>query len=267
MNRFLISLVATVCLLWTLTRAQDSAATPGIADSLAVIDTVVHVDIAAQSYAQQCAGCHSVGGGKLTGPDLLPTRAWPKPELAAKIKLMEARVGPLTTEQIDSYVELLQDARAQDRVRTAQELAGKAVAATLEPASETMGKRLFDGTTQLANGGIACITCHRAGAQGGTFGPDLTLLGNRMGKVAMISAIQQSSFRVMSGTYKPRPITAQEAVHLGEYLATPDEMPRSSVQNDAPIVGAALGVIGLLVVVELYRNRSRGRFASRRARA
>ncbi len=226
-------------------------------DSLPAADATIHVDVAAQSYAQKCAGCHTVGGGKLTGPDLLPTRAWPKSELFDMIQLMEPRVGAMSSDEINAYIELLQDSRAGDRIRIAQELASKAVAATLEPASKSEGQRLYDGTTRLANGGIACITCHRAGAQGGTFGPDLTNLHARMGKVAMTSAIQQTQYPVMSGTYKNRPVTAQEAVHLAEYLTSPELMPVASVEDHAPVLGASLGVIGLLIVVGLYRKRSR----------
>ena len=87
MTQIVLALFAAFTLLSPLGRAQAP-------DSFQASDTTSPVDVAAQSYAQKCAGCHTVGGGKLTGPDLLPTRAWPKPELAAKIKLMEARVGP-----------------------------------------------------------------------------------------------------------------------------------------------------------------------------
>jgi len=257
MTQIVLALFAAFTLLSPLGRAQAP-------DSFQASDTTSPVDVAAQSYAQKCAGCHTVGGGKLTGPDLLPTRAWPKPELAAKIKLMEPRVGPLSENELAQFVELLQDSRAQDRIRIAQELASKAVAATLEPASESIGKKLFEGTTQLTNGGIACITCHRAGAQGGTFGPDLTSLHTRMGKVAMISANQQTQFLVMSGTYKNQPITAQEAVHFAEYLSNPELMPNASMEDNAPMIGTVLGVISLLVVVGLYRKRSRNGYSRQR---
>jgi len=249
-------LILSLCS-WTQVQAQAK-------DSLQNADTTTHVDVAAQSYSQKCAGCHTVGGGKLTGPDLLPTRAWPKPELAAKVKLMEPRVGPLSQDDINQFVELLQDARAQERIHVAQELASKAVAATLAPASQSVGKKLFEGTSRLANGGIACVTCHRAGAQGGSFGPDLTALHTRMGKVAMISAIQQTQFLVMSGTYKNQPITAQEAVHLAEYLSNPELMPTASMEDHAPILGASIGAISLLVVVRLYRKRTRNGFPRQR---
>ncbi|MCB1060322.1 MAG: c-type cytochrome [Calditrichaeota bacterium] len=237
------------------------------ADSAQTQDTTVQVDVAAQSYAQKCAGCHTIGGGKLTGPDLLPTRAWPKADLSAKVKLMEPRVGPLTQQDIDQFVELLHDSRAQERVHIAQELAAKAVAAKLEPASKSEGQKLFEGATSLTNGGIACITCHRAGAQGGTFGPDLTSLHTRLSKVAMISAIQQTQYKVMSGTYQNHPITAQEAVHLAEYLTSPELMPQESSEKSVPILGASLGVIGFLIVVGLYRKRSRNNFSRQRGMA
>ncbi|MCB9367308.1 MAG: c-type cytochrome [Calditrichaeota bacterium] len=247
--------------------AQDSVSVTTTADLTLSADTTVQVDVAAQSYAQKCAGCHTIGGGKLTGPDLLPTRAWPKSDLSAKIKLMEPRVGPLTQEDIDQFVDLLHDSRAQERVHIAQELAAKAVAAKLEPASKSEGQKLFEGTTSLANGGIACITCHTTGAQGGTFGPDLTSLHTRLSKVAMISAIQQTQYKVMSGTYQNHPITAQEAVHLAEYLTSPESMPKSSAEKNVPVLGASLGVIGFLVVVGLYRKRSRNNFSRQRGMA
>ncbi len=257
MTRIVIAtLIICFCTL-THARAQSS-------DSLASADTTMQIDVPAQAFAQKCAGCHTVGGGKLTGPDLLPTQAWPRQELAAKVKLMEQRVGPLSSDEITQYVELLQDSRAQDRIRVAQELASKAVAATLEPASAKIGRNLFEGVTPLANGGVACITCHRAGSQGGTLGPDLSALHSRMGKVAMTSAIQQTNFPVMSGTYKNKPVTAQEAVHIAEYLTNPELMPAASIADNAPIFGASLGVLSLIIVVGLYRNRSRSGLARQR---
>lgn len=264
MNRYFLVTLYVTLFLFGGAFAQSPDSIVAQADSAQVDSTAKQVDAVALSYVQKCVGCHTIGGGKLTGPDLLPTRAWPKSELAAKVKLMESRVGPLSQQDVDQYVELLQDARAQERVSIAQELASKAVAATLDPASEQIGRKLFEGSTRLANGGIACITCHRAGAQGGSFGPDLTALQTRMGKVAMTSAIQQSQFLVMSGTYKNRPITAQEAVHLAEYLSSPDMMPQTSMEDRAPMLGTVIGVLGLLTVVGLYRKRSRNRISRQR---
>ena len=80
----------------------------------------------------------------------------------------------------------------------------------------------------------------------------------------MISAIQQTQFLVMSGTYKNQPITAQEAVHFAEYLSNPELMPNASMEDNAPMIGTVLGVISLLVVVGLYRKRSRNSFSRQR---
>lgn len=97
MTQIVLALFAAFTLLSPLGRAQAP-------DSFQASDTTSPVDVAAQSYAQKCAGCDTVGEGKLTGPDLLPTRAWPKPELAAKIKLMEPRVGPLSENELAQLV-------------------------------------------------------------------------------------------------------------------------------------------------------------------
>jgi mono/diheme cytochrome c family protein len=181
---------------------------------------------------------------------------WPKSELFTKIKLMEQRVGPMTDDEVNGFVDLLHDARAGERVKVAQYLASKAVAATLEPASKSEGQRLYEGEKPLSNGGIACATCHRAGARGGTLGPDLTLLRDRMGKVAMTSAIQQAQFLVMNGTYKNSPITAQEAVHLAEYLSSEDLQPSSSMEDNVSLIGTIIGIVALFGIVGLYRNNS-----------
>lgn len=246
-----LMLLALIALLFGSAAAQDS--TTAMALDSAASEPQLKDEVAA-AYAMKCAGCHTIGGGKLTGPDLLPARVWPQGELFSKVKLMEQRVGPMTNDEVNGFVSLLQDARAGERVTIAQELASKAVAATLEPAQKSEGRRLFDGEKPLANGGIACVTCHRAGERGGTLGPDLTLLRDRMGKVAMTSAIQQSQFRVMSGTYKDNPVTAQEAVHLAEYLSAPELQPASGMEDNVSMIGSIVGAIALFGIVSLYRR-------------
>lgn len=251
MNKVIFATVTLLLVFFGSVSAQDSTTvTP--ADSAA--SPAQPKDDVAAGFAMKCAGCHTIGGGKLTGPDLLPTRAWPQGELFTKIKLMEQRVGPMTAEEVNSFVDLLQEERAADRVKIAQELASKAVAATLEPASKGEGQRLFEGEKPLTNGGIACVTCHRAGVRGGTLGPDLTMLRDRMGKVAMTSAIQQAQYLVMSGTYKNNAITAQEAVHIAEYLSSPDLQPATGMEDKVPLISAITGALALIGIVSLYRK-------------
>jgi mono/diheme cytochrome c family protein len=251
MNKKSLIILALIVLFIGAASAQDSAA---VAGSDSANSTTQQKDVVAAAFAMKCAGCHTIGGGKLTGPDLLPARVWPQNELFTKIKLMEQRVGPLTDGEVNGFVGLLQDARAGERVRIAQELASRAVAATLEPASKSEGRRLFEGEEPFANGGIACVTCHRAGARGGTLGPDLTLLRDRLGKFAMTSAIQQSQYPVMTGTYKDHPVSAQEAVHLAEYLSSPELQPATGMEDRVSLIGVIVGVFALFGIVSLYRR-------------
>jgi hypothetical protein len=49
-------------------------------------------------------------------------------------------------------------------------------------------------------------------------GPDLTQVHQRMGTAPLVSAIQNSKFKVMQPIYDARPVTQEEARHLAKYL-------------------------------------------------
>jgi mono/diheme cytochrome c family protein len=66
-------------------------------------------DTVAARYLNSCAGCHSLTGVKLNGPELSPTAAWPDDQLKAAIKRMEKNVGPLSEDDLNGMVALLKD--------------------------------------------------------------------------------------------------------------------------------------------------------------
>ncbi len=245
-----------------LAEATDSSAQQSETSVSAAASDTSAVDDIANKFVLKCSGCHTVGGGKLSGPDLLPTRVWPKPDLFAKIKTMENRVGPLADQDIHAFGDFLRDDRVEARIKIAQELAGKAVALKLAPASLDIGSELFDGRRALSAGGIACISCHQHGIRGGTLGPDLTEIHARLPKVAMVSAIQQSQYRVMSGTYQKHPITAQESVHLAEFLSTPVSGSQSASESSVTKLGYITAFFGFALIIAAYRKRSPGYKAS-----
>ncbi len=51
----------------------------------------------------------------------------------------------MKSDEVNGFLSPLQDARAGDRVKIAQELAQKAVTAPLEPASTSEGRRILAG--------------------------------------------------------------------------------------------------------------------------
>jgi cytochrome c2 len=241
--------------------AAESDAAPGPPDE----------DLAADFYLSRCAGCHTIGEGELSGPDLLSSTGWPAADLAKAVERMEKNVGPMTGEQVASLVELLKSEDVKARLSAARERQVAEMAATLEPPSPAVGEALFHGGRAFAHGGVACSACHRAGppgrVRGGTLAADLTDAATRLGEQALVSAAEKPGFPLMRASYASRPVTRQEAIHLAAYLEEVDEETgdgRAAIFA-APKTAAWIGWGGtgaaalfLAAMVLLYRGRNRG---------
>lgn len=147
----------------------------------------------ATTFARKCSACHTVGGGKLVGPDLKGVtdrrpRSWlaawiASPEtliasgdltavaLAQAFKPLRMPTMGLTPHDISALIEYLAaggpagEARRKRRTETATS------------AEVEMGRVLFAGRRAFASGGPSCFACHRIGkdlSAGGTLGPDLS---------------------------------------------------------------------------------------------
>ena len=228
-------------------------------------------DLAADFYLSRCAGCHTIGEGELSGPDLLPATGWPAPDLAKAVERMEKNVGPMIAEQVASVVELLKSEDVKPRLSAARERQVAEMAATLEPASPAAGEELFHGRRAFANRGVACSACHQAGrpgqVRGGTLAADLTDAATRLGEPALISAAENPGFPLMRASYASRPVTRQEAIHLAAYLEEVDEetgdgrAATAAAPNTAAWIGwggTGAAVLFLAAMVLLYRGRNRG---------
>lgn len=225
-------------------------------------------DLAADFYLSRCAGCHTIGEGYLSGPDLAPSTGWPAPDLAKAVERMEKNVGPMSDEQVASLVELLKDEAVKQRLSAARERQVTEMAATLEPASPELGEALFHGTRAFAAGGVACSACHRAPrggqARGGNLAVDLTQAASRLGEQALIAAAENPGFPLMRAAYAGHPVTRQEAVHVAAYL----EEAEAGQGRRAPAAGSRAEAIGwwgggaailfLGAMIVLYWGRNRG---------
>ena len=215
-------------------------------------------DLTAARFATTCAGCHSLAGAKLTGPELSPSTAWPVDQLKTAIKRMEKNVGPLTDEQVTALAELLKSPHVRDRLKAEQERIQAQFMAKMEPPDPEVGHGLFLGAAPLRNGGLACAACHRAAGVGGDLGPYLTgVLTKLGGQTPLVSAIEKANFKIMAPHYQRHPVTTQEAMHLAQYFSTLD--PKNVVATSAPLVplaagGAAALLVGLAVHFRAQRK-------------
>ncbi|MBX7244483.1 MAG: cytochrome c [Candidatus Sumerlaeaceae bacterium] len=244
---------------WTL----GSAESPSTGSASALVPPP---DDAARLYVQSCAGCHSIGKGVITGPDLARTAAWAEADIATAVKRMEKNVGPLEPEKVQGLVKLLKDPKVQERLADEEQRAAKVMLARMEKPSRDKGDKLFHGETALVNGGMACVSCHAIGG-GASMGPDLTHVFKRMGQVPLESACEQTAFKVMNAAYRDHKVTKQEAMHLTAYLKAVDENPPVAAPDRIPlgaVVGVFAGLGGIGYVYGTRRTTARSRLARRR---
>ena len=236
---------------------------------LSFFGQVVWAGDSAALFGEKCAGCHSIGGGNLVGPDLAPSSKWSVADLTKAIKDMEKNVGPLTSEEVDSLVEFLRKPQAAKVVSDSavkpvetplngdlSKLDGPSVA--VESGSIASGARLFVGDQSFKNGGLSCVACHSVDAAGGNMGPDLTVISEKMPLAALASSCEHTPYKVMKEAYKNHAITHQEALDLAAYLASL-KSPHSKLK-DPPVamLGAFFALFVFAVIAFGYRNRNTG---------
>ena len=181
------------------------------------------VDPYAAEFIRLCAGCHTIGGGVLTGPDLSTAAKWPDADRQVAVKRMEKNVGPLTPAEVQGLAALIGSPDVQAKLQAAKQARVDEMAATLEPADPKAGRALFFGEQRLSSGGVGCFSCHAVSGRGGNMAKDLTTAYTRLGAPSMLSTAQQPAFPMMKAAYTGKPVTAQEAVHLVAFFKSAAE--------------------------------------------
>ncbi len=213
-------------------------------------------DEGAALFAQKCAGCHTIGRGALVGPDLAKVSSWSAADAESAVKRMQKMAGPLTENEIDNLVGLLKDTKGGDRLKAQSEAAATPEVTGGEAGSAQTGRRLFDGRQSFANGGMACIACHTVGGSGSSMGPDLSGVAAKMGETSLLSACEQTAFKVMKAAYAQHPVTKQEALHLVKYFVSLKDNPETAATPPVTIYGVAGATLLMLVIAWGYRDRN-----------
>ena len=220
------------------------------------------VDAVAGRFATSCAGCHSLTGVKLSGPELSPATGWPVDQLKTAIERMQKNVGPLSNEQVAALAEFLKAPDIRERLKAEQERIQSQFMAKMTPSDPFIGKNLFLGTEPLRNGGLACSACHTSAGMGGNLGPDLTGIFAKVGGMTpLISGIEQAGYKIMAPHYRRHPVTKQEAMHLAKYFSTLDPTQPVPAQASYVPVGGGVALALLVGLVFHFRSQrqSRGR--------
>lgn len=135
------------------------------------------------------------------------------------------------------------------------------------PEQIARGRRLFDGSLPLVHGGPACAACHAAAtvpAAGGTMGPDLTGVAQRIGREGLGAALQTLYFPTMYPLFAAHQLTPDEQTAIGAFLESTSGQPsRSVIATVVMAAGAAILCAGLFAVTGVL-GRSRVRSVRRR---
>jgi mono/diheme cytochrome c family protein len=230
---------------------------------------------AAAYFRQNCVSCHTIGGGRLTGPDLKNVtqrkdRAWLVPfilnpkavidggDASAQQLAQEARgvimptVFGLAPPRVESLLDLIE---AESKLERSQFAGVQVSDRPFTPEDVNRGRDIFLGYQPLAGGGPACLSCHRAdgvGALGGgQLGPDLTRVYERLhGRKELAAWLSAPATPTMQPVFKVHPLRPEEILPLVAYF----EHTAREGHEDAGVAplnffllglgGAAAGLVG-----------------------
>jgi len=257
-----IAVCALMTLIAPIAHGQDNPDTTPAVEVPVAGDTAEASDAEAIAFMQKCMGCHTIGGGALSGPDLKASAAWPLNNLRDAVVRMEKNVGPLTAEEVESFTQFLLAPDANARLAAEQERAALKQMAQMEPGNPEIGRDLFLGRRHFTNGGLACSACHEAAGKGGNLALALNDAFTRLGEAPLLSACEKPGFPVMKTIYAKTPLTKQEAMHVVKYLETIS----SGTQSAGFVPTHLVGIVGALALMALLGKGSSKRAAGTRAR-
>ena len=264
-----------------------------LAFALLVLVLVLPVAPAAQAqeaavdFKTNCMSCHTVGGGRLVGPDLKDVgqrkdRAWlsrfivdPAAVLASgdayalKIQsesrgVVMPNVPGMSLERAQGLLDLIEAESALDK----SQFAGVQVSERPFTSKDVQrGREIFLGTRKLTAGGPACVSCHSVKGigvlAGGGLAPELSAVYERLsGRKGLATWLSAPATTTMQSVYENQPMDATaDILPLLAYFADLAQDPPESSQASTLIfilLGLAGAAAALMVFDVLWKGRFRG---------
>ncbi|MCC6836910.1 MAG: c-type cytochrome [Bacteroidia bacterium] len=233
-------------------------------------------------FKQSCGMCHSIGKGRLVGPDLKGVTTKRSEEWLSKfIKSSQSFIkeGDQDAKAIfDEFQVVMPDQNlSQDEIKSILTFIGsksdekptenveapKAIALTTELILK--GKKYFEGSQPFVNGGASCISCHNLDYDGiipgGMLAKDLTKAHSRLGGDDGIKGILNAPpFPAMTSAYKNNPLTEEEITSLTGFLmlVDKDKVHRHAKDSSGLLFGGFIGLcIIITLIMILWNNKKR----------
>jgi len=236
-------------------------------------------------FRLNCTSCHTIGGGRLVGPDLRGVterkdRAWlarfivdPQGVIdsgdAYALKLLDEARGVKMTGvpgmTLDRAMILLDLIEAESLLEKSVFAGIKMSDRPFTAADVAAGSRIFLGIDRLANRGPACVSCHSVNGigvlAGGKLGPDLNAVFERLnGRKGLATWLSAPPTPIMQAVFSNHPFDEDEILPLVAFFADKAVAPPESGQA-ATLIFILLGLAGtagaLVLFDVLWRNRFR----------
>ncbi len=233
-------------------------------------------------YKRTCIACHTIGSGRLVGPDLKNvfnkrSEEWIISFVKSSQRMIKRRdpdavilfneynksIMPdqnLTDDQIKDVMRYIKKQSSGSGQTTAlTEDIKSSTGMTIDEAGEnevSAGRNLFLGKVRLTNGGPACMSCHNVTAEnliaGGLLAMDLINTYSRLNAPGVYSIMFSSPFPIMNAAYNNNKITKDEAFYLIAFLKHADI---NSV-NQQPVNYQSnfifMGLLGAAILFGIY---------------
>jgi mono/diheme cytochrome c family protein len=235
-------------------------------------------------FRQNCVSCHTIGGGRLTGPDLKnlserqPDRGWlinflmnpravidsgdpyAKKILEASLNVPMPTPPGITRDRAEKLLDLIE---AESQLEESQFKGMKISTAPFTDEDRARGREIFLGTQRLKEEGTSCVSCHSMfdapALGGGQLGPDLTNVYERLkGRAALSSWLMAPGTETMQPIFKNRPMSTEEIHALVAYFeSTTAERPADSSTGRVAFLlsGLAGAVFGVFFLDTIWKRR------------
>lgn len=254
--------------------------------SLVLICSTAHAQEASTFYQQNCMSCHTIGGGRLVGPDLKNVtqrkdREWlvgfilnPQGMIGrgdpyAQKLLDEARgvvmptVAGISRDRATTLLDLIE---AESKLEKSKFAGTQFSDRPFTPQDVATGRDLFVGIQSLANRGPACVSCHTVrgigGLGGGRLGPDLTKVYERIGGRKPLAAwLVGPATTTMRPVFVAHPLTPEEILPFVAYF---EQAAQQSGEDEGVmplnffLIGLGGAALGLAAFDAVWRRRFRG---------
>lgn len=239
-------------------------------------------------FSSRCASCHTIGSGRLVGPDLKNiTDSKDNDWLKSFIKSSQSMVKkgnpdavaifnefnkipmpdqPLSDQEIDAVLNYISDQSKPEAGGAEKQSAATQPIFEYEKADVEKGMALFKGKQRLQNRGVSCITCHTIKNDrliaGGTLAKNLTSTYQNMGAQGILAILNNPPFPAMAESYGNHALTEKEKKALTAFLTESSKQSyyQHTREYTTPfvILGIVLWSLLLGFFAVIYFKRKRG---------